>query len=97
MFEAALGTVFAFIFIGSYFNIRRLAGYAALIDIAVFVLCVYLFMGTYAGMMTGIIAGLMFSVFLRGVRRCAGYEKLHVRMHSRARPEFYWKRYEPTW
>lgn len=78
MFEAALGTAVAFIFLFSYLGFKKVAGYAWLVDIALFALLLYLFKGTYAGMMTGIMAGLILSVFLKTFRRTVGYSKLHI-------------------
>ncbi len=96
MFEAALGTAVAFIFLFSYFGFKRVAGYAAIVDIAIFALCIYLFKGTYAGMMTGIFAGIIISVFLKLVRNTIGYEKVKmVRYEGKLVPEFAWKDIRP--
>ncbi len=92
MFEAALGTAIAFIFLFSYFGFKRVAGYAWLVDIAIFALCIYLFKGTYAGMMTGIIAGICISVFLKSIRKTVGYETVKmVRYEGKLVPEFKWE------
>ena len=92
MFEAALGTAIAFIFLFSYFGFKRVAGYAWLVDIAIFALCIYLFKGTYAGTMTGIIAGICISVFLKSIRKTVGYEKVKmVRYEGKLVPEFKWE------
>ncbi len=96
MFEAALGTAVAFIFLFSYFGFKKVAGYAVIVDIAVFALCIYLFKGTYAGMMTGIIAGICISVFLKSIRRTVGYEKLRlVRYKGKLVPEWEWEDIKP--
>jgi len=96
MFEAALGTAVAFIFLFSYFGFKRVAGYAVIVDIAVFALCIYLFKGTYAGMMTGIFAGIIISVFLKSIRKTVGYEKVKlVRYEGKLVPEFTWKDIRP--
>ena len=96
MFEAALGTAVAFIFLFSYFGFKRVAGYAWLVDIAIFALCIYLFKGTYAGMMTGIFAGIIISVFLKSVRNTIGYEKVKmVRYEGKLVPEFTWEDIKP--
>lgn len=92
MMEAAFGTAIAFIFLFSYFGFKRVAGYAVVVDIAVFALCIYLFRGTYAGMMTGIFAGIMISVFLKSIRRTVGYQKVAmVRYEGKLVPQFAWK------
>jgi len=79
MFEAAFGTAAMFIGLALYFDIRKVAGYAWLVDIAVFTLTLWMFHGTYAGMMTGIWAGLIFTVFMRLIRKCVGYKQLALR------------------
>ena len=92
MMEAAFGTAIAFIFLFSYFGFKKVAGYAVIVDIAVFALCIYLFRGTYAGMMTGIFAGIMISVFLKLTRRTVGCERLSlVRYEGKLVPQFVWK------
>lgn len=78
MFEAAVGTALAFIFLFSYIGFKKVAGYAWIVDIALFALLLYLFKGTYAGMMTGIMAGLMITAFLKVFRGTVGYSKLHI-------------------
>ncbi len=92
MFEAALGTAIAFIFLFSYLGFKRVAGYAWLVDIALFALLLYLFNGTYAGMMTGIFAGICISVFLKSIRKTVGFEKVKmVRYEGKLVPEFKWE------
>ena len=78
MFEAALGTAFCFLVVMFRFGIRRIAGYATLFDIAVTALLMWLFTGTYAGMMTGVLAGGLISVFLNTVRRTIGVERVQL-------------------
>ena len=96
MFEAALGTAIAFIFLFSYLGFKRVAGYAWLVDIALFALLLYLFKGTYAGMMTGIFAGIIISVFLKSIRKTVGYEKVKmVRYEGKLVPEWEWEDIKP--
>lgn len=76
MFEAAIGTAIGFIFLFSYLGFKKVAGYAWIVDIAIFAICVYIFHGTYAGMMTGIIASVCISLFLKSIRKTVGYEKV---------------------
>lgn len=66
----------------SYFNFRRILGYAALVDIAVTAGFVVMFAGSYAGMMTGVIAGLIVSICLRAGRKLFGVEKLIFRRRA---------------
>ncbi len=92
MFEAALGTAITFILLFTYFGIKKIAGYAWLIDVALFALFLYLFKGTYAGMMTGILAGLIVTIFLKAVRRTVGSQQIRlVRYQGKLVPEFKWE------
>lgn len=91
MFEAAFGTAFCFLIVMFRFGIRKIAGYATVFDVTVTGLLMWLFSGTYAGMMTGVIAGGLISIFLNSVRRTTGVErvKLHKREGERfARPRW---------
>lgn len=63
----------------SYFNFRRLLGYAALLDIVITGGFMWMFAGSYAGMMTGLIAGLIVSISLRAGRKLFGVERLTFR------------------
>lgn len=87
MFEAAFGTALAFIFLFSYVGFKKVAGYAWAVDILIFALCIYLFKGTYAGMMTGIIAGIVISVFLKTIRKTVGYSVLRMKRSEHWLPE----------
>ncbi len=96
MFEAAMGTAIAFIFLFSYMGFKKVAGYAWIVDIALFALLLYLFKGTYAGMMTGMIAGVILSVFLKTIRNTVGVEKIAmVRHEGKLVPHFEWKDIAP--
>ena len=91
MFEAALGTAITFILLMFYFDIKKIAGYAWVVDVAVFGLLLWLFKGTYAGMMTGMLAGLIITFFLRGVRKSIGYKKVKLhRAHGKLVPMPRW-------
>lgn len=97
MFEAALGTAATFILLFTYVGFRKVAGYAWLVDIGLFALCLWLFQGTYAGMMTGMISGLVITLFLKSIRRCFGYEKLALlRKRGELLPKLYWQQYDPS-
>ena len=74
MFEAAVGTAVCFILLFGYLGYKRVAHYAIIVDAGVFALCIWMFMGTYAGMMTGIIAGVIISLFLKTIRATVGTE-----------------------
>jgi Na+(H+)/acetate symporter ActP len=92
MFESAIGTALTFIFLFTYIGIRRVAGYAWVVDISVFALCIWLFKGTYAGMMTGMLSGLIITLFLKAIRRTIGYEVLRLKRDSgRLLPRMRWE------
>ena len=92
MAEAAFGTAITFILLFTYFGVKRVAGYAWLVDIGLFVLFIWLFRGTYAGAVTGILAGLLVTLFLKGVRRTVGAEQIRlVRYQGKLVPEFKWE------
>lgn len=78
MFEAALGTAVCILLVAFRFGIRRIAGYATAFDVSITALLMYMFTGTYAGMMTGILAGGIISVFLNFTRRTLGVERLKL-------------------
>lgn len=92
MFEAAFGTAFSFILFFAYFGVRRIAGYAWIVDIGVFVLMLWMFQGTYAGMMTGVIASALITIYLKIVRNTIGYEILRLRRRRGALlPHLQWE------
>ena len=92
MFEAAIGTAGAFILLFGYIGYKKVAGYAILVDITCFALCIYMFMGTYAGMMTGIFAGAIISLFLKTIIRTVGAERLKpVRYEGDVLPTLRWE------
>ena len=81
------------LYLCSYIGFRRIFAYAFLIDLAVTIGFIVMFAGSYAGMMTGVIAGLTFSAFMRIGRRVAGIEKLKfVRGYGRILPTPIWVR-----
>lgn len=96
MAEAAFGTAITFILLFTYFGVKRVAGYAWLVDVGLFVLFIWLFRGTYAGAVTGVLAGLLVTLFLKGVRRTIGYQKIGlVRCEGKLVPEVTWKDIKP--
>ena len=97
MFEAALGTALCFILLFGYVGYRKVAGFAIVADIGIFITMLWLFKGTYAGAMTGIIAGLLVTIFLRGFRRFAGYDVLTLRRkEDELLPHIIWKEVRPN-
>lgn len=78
----------------SYFGLRRIFGYAAVVDILVTAGFVWAFAGSYAGMMTGVIAGLLVSMVLKAGRALFGYERAVVaRRRGRILPSLIWRRF----
>lgn len=97
MLSSALITAIGLIWLMSWLNLRRIAGYGFLVDAALTGLLMYLFHGTYAGMVTGMFAGVFVSLFIRGVKRVMGYERLELARKQGekvAKPR--WVRYNPT-
>jgi len=92
MLEAALLTAIGIIWILSRMNLKRVAGYALAWDVGLTGLLTWLFIGTYAGMVTGMAAGVIISVFLTGVKKTAGAERLAlIRKKDDALPRVRWK------
>lgn len=77
----------------SYVGFRRAFAHAFILDIVVTGGFIWMFAGSYAGMMTGVIGGLMFSAFMRIGRRLMGVERLRfVRGYGRIFPSMVWVR-----
>lgn len=76
MFEAALGTFVFVLFLFMWIGFRRIIRFGMLVDFAVHSVLIWMFYGTYAGMMTGVLAATMTSIFLQCARR---YFKAHER------------------
>ena len=81
------------LYLCSYIGFRRVFAYAFIVDLAVTAGFIWMFAGSYAGMMTGVIAGLMFSAFMRIGRRFAGVERVRfIRGYGRILPSVVWVR-----
>ena len=77
----------------SYIGFRRAFAFAFALDIIVTAGFIWAFAGSYAGMMTGVIAGLTFSMFLRIGRRMFGVERVRVmRAYGCILPTLVWVR-----
>lgn len=59
-------------------TVRKLLGFDIPLDIGATLLFIWMFAGTYSGMMAAIIAGLAFSLTLMGMKLIMGYKKLAV-------------------
>jgi len=92
MLEAGLLTAIGIIWILCRMNLKRVAGYALFWDVTLTSLLAFIFIGTYAGMVTGIMAGVIVSIFLTGVRKTIGAERMTlVRESDEALPRVKWK------
>ncbi len=81
------------LYLCSYIGFRRIFAYAFVLDLAVTGGFIWMFAGSYAGMMTGVIAGLIFSAFMRIGRRLFGIERLQlVRGYGHILPSVIWVR-----
>jgi hypothetical protein len=93
MIEAGLISAIGLFFILCRFNMRRICGYATLVDIICTIGFCVIFLGTYAGMMTGIFAGVCVSVVLNLMRALWGYEKARlIRRSGALLPSLVWVR-----
>ena len=66
----------------SYLKFRRVFAFAFIVDVIVTGGFIIMFIGTYAGMMTGVIAGLLVSMFMRVCRKAVGVERPRLRRQS---------------
>ena len=95
MIEAGLVTALGIMFILFRLNIRRIAGYALIVDITLTLGLVWIFQGTYAGMMTGLFAGCVISVMLTMIKRSVGYDRMaFIRVKGELFPRLIWKHYK---
>ena len=91
MIEAGLISAIGLFIVLCRFNLRRVAGYATLVDVVATSAFVWMFIGTYAGMMTGIFAGVLVSLMLNAVRKVYGYDRLQwVRRSGALLPSLIW-------
>ena len=81
------------LYLFTYFNIRRVLFFSLAIDVIVTGGFIYMFAGSYAGMMTGVIAGLLVSLSLRAGRKLVGIERpLLARAKGNLLPSIRWVR-----
>ena len=76
--KSAVLTGIGIIWILSRMNLRRIAGYALFWDVAISAGLAFVFVGTYAGMVTGVAAGVLVSLFLSVVKKVAGAERVKL-------------------
>lgn len=81
------------LYLFSYFDVRKVLNYAMVIDIVVTGGFIYMFAGSYAGMMTGVIAGLIVSGVLRIARTLLGVKSpKFIRRSGSLFPTLVWVR-----
>ena len=77
----------------SYLGFRRVFGFALVTDFVVTGTFILMFAGSYAGMMTGVIAGLLVSMFIRAGRAVVGTSKPRfIRRAGYILPSLIWMR-----
>jgi prepilin signal peptidase PulO-like enzyme (type II secretory pathway) len=76
MLVEAVGSAAGVIALAYKFDIRKVLGYDAIVDIAATVSLAILFQGTYSGMVVAMVAGLLVSLILSVLKRRVGYKKL---------------------
>lgn len=92
MFEAAILTAIGVCWILSRMNLRRVVGYSLFWDVTLMGILTWMFIGTYAGMVTGMAAGVLISAFLTIVKKKIGAERLALhRNKDDALPRVRWK------
>lgn len=82
MIEAAIGTFVFILFLFAWVGFERIVKFGMLVDLVVHGTLIWMFLGTYAGMMTGILAATLTSCFLQVMRR---YYRRKRRFHEQAR------------
>lgn len=92
MLEAGVITAIGVIWLLSWMNLKRVAGYGFAWDIVITVILTWLFVGTYAGMVTGMFAAAIVSVFLRLIKKVAGAQRIVLyRKDDDVLPRAKWK------
>ena len=97
MLEAGLITAIGIIWLLCRFPLKRVAGYRRSLDIIISGGLAWLFVGTFAGMVTGLLAGVVVSAFLTIIAKVAGEEHLRATRYEGERiPRFRWKEKEQS-
>ena len=97
MLSAGLLTALGIVFLLYKVGFKRVLGYDVIVDIVATIGLMYVFSGTYSGMMAAIIGGLFISVILIIAKKFVDYEKLTcswvpfaIRNVKVQRPKFHW-------
>lgn len=94
MITQGIITALAVFWLLSYLPLRRVFGYALFVDIAITGLLMWMFAGSYGGMMTAVISGMILSAFLRTGAWLFGAERLVIaRRRGRITPSLVWRRF----
>jgi hypothetical protein len=97
MLEAGLITAVGIIWLLCRFDVKKVAGHAKFWDIAISAFLAFIFIGTFAGMVTGVLAGVIVSLFLTSIRKFAGYKTLTpCRKPGERVGKFRWVSHKPT-
>lgn len=93
MLTQGLITALAVLWLLSYLPLRRVFGYAFAVDIIITGTLMWMFAGSYGGMMTAVISGMILSMFLRTGALLFGAERLTVaRRQGAIIPEPVWRK-----
>jgi hypothetical protein len=77
---------------------RKLLGFDLYLDILATIIMMYMFQGTYAGMMAALVGGLAFSILLIIAKKLIGYKKLvYVNDSNHVIPTLRWIEVKPIW
>jgi hypothetical protein len=79
-------------------NIRRWLGYASILDVSFTVFLVWIFHGTFSGVVSAAASGLTMTIMLCVLCKLLGVERLSMRRVPvrKGAVRVYWRRYEPT-
>lgn len=97
MIVAGLMTVLACIVTMARMNLRRWLGYATVVDVTFTLGMLYMFHGTFSGVVAASFAGLFMSLALTALRYVMGYERATVvRWNWVSPPDLVWNSYPPS-
>lgn len=87
-FIAAIGIIWLL----CRFPLKRVAGVRRTLDILISGGLAWAFTGTYGGLVTGLLAGVIVSLFLTAIAKTAGVERLRLTRYEDERyPRFRWR------
>lgn len=93
MIEAGFIAALGLLIVLARFNLRRILGYKTLVDVVATTFFCWIFIGTYAGMMTGLFAGVIVSLTLNALDALFGHERARLRrQRGRLLPSLSWHR-----